>query len=91
MIAAVMIILGPLMMSLLGVILATDYRGWRDAAAKAHGGVWNAGYSRAYATFRYVGLMVAWGGASMSSVKAPRFGLGWFGLWGSCGEFDVLG
>ncbi|MGW3679345.1 hypothetical protein [Streptomyces prasinus] len=63
MIAAVMIILGPLMMSLLGVILATDYRGWREAAAKAHGGVWNAGYSRAYTTFRYVGLMAAWMGA----------------------------
>ncbi|MFF3715999.1 hypothetical protein [Streptomyces prasinus] len=63
MIAAVMIILGPLMMSLLGVILATDYRGWRDAAAKTYGGVWNAGYSRAYATFRYVGLMAAWMGA----------------------------
>src|SRR5690606_5734372 len=31
------------------------------------------------------------GGAFMSFVKAPRFGLGWFGLWGSCGEFDVLG
>ncbi|MFF0117593.1 hypothetical protein [Streptomyces prasinus] len=63
MIAAVMIILGPLMMSLLGVILATDYRGWREAAAKAHGGVWKAGYSRAYTTFRYVGLMAAWMGA----------------------------
>ncbi|MBC9729812.1 hypothetical protein [Streptomyces sp. TRM68367] len=62
-IAAVVIILGPLVMSFLGIILATDYRGWRDAAAKAHGGVWNAGYSRAYTTFRYVGLMAAWMGA----------------------------
>ncbi|MFC8738132.1 hypothetical protein ACWDF1_08375 [Streptomyces coelicoflavus] len=66
MIAAVMIVLGPLMMSLLGIILATDYRGWRDAAAKAHGGVWNAGYSRTYATFRYVGLMAAWMGAVLA-------------------------
>ena len=63
MIAAVIIILCPLMMSLLGVILATDCRGWRDAAAKAHGGVWSNGYSNAYATFRYVGLMAAWMGA----------------------------
>ncbi|MER5843653.1 hypothetical protein ABT099_25860 [Streptomyces prasinus] len=63
MIAAVMIILGPLMMSLPGVIPAADYRGWREAAAKAHGGVWNAGCSRAYTTFRYVGLMAAWRGA----------------------------
>jgi hypothetical protein len=61
--AAILIILGPLMMSLLGIILATDYRGWRDAAAKAHGGVWNAGYSRTYATFRHVGLVAAWMGA----------------------------
>lgn len=61
-----MVILGPLMMSLLGIILATDYRGWRDAAAKAHGGVWNAGYSRAYANFRYVGLVAAWMGAVLA-------------------------
>ncbi|WP_405987724.1 hypothetical protein [Streptomyces sp. NBC_00872] len=32
-----------------------------------------------------------WGGASMSFVKTPRLGLGWFGWLGSCGEFDVLG
>ncbi|MER7940840.1 hypothetical protein [Streptomyces sp. NPDC094458] len=61
--AAVMIILIPLMMSLVGIVLATDYRGWRDAAAKAHGGVWNVGYFKTYATFRYVGLMAAWMGA----------------------------
>ncbi|MFI1466289.1 hypothetical protein [Streptomyces wuyuanensis] len=57
MIAAVMIILVPLVVSLAGIALATDYRGWRDAAAKAHAGVWNAGYFKCYATFRYVGLM----------------------------------
>lgn len=61
-----MIILGPLMMSLIGVVLATDYRGWRDAAARAHGGVWNAGCSKSYATFRYVGLMAAWTGAVLT-------------------------
>ncbi len=61
-----MIILGPLMMSLVGIVLATDYRGWRDAAAKAHGGVWSAGYSTSYATFRYVGLMAAWMGAALA-------------------------
>ncbi|MEV6163958.1 hypothetical protein AB0L71_18850 [Streptomyces sp. NPDC052052] len=61
--AAVMVILGPLMMSLAGIVLATDYRGWRDAAAKAHGGVWNIGYFKTYATFRYVGLTAAWMGA----------------------------
>ncbi|WP_329453697.1 hypothetical protein OG894_45115 (plasmid) [Streptomyces sp. NBC_01724] len=61
--AAVMIILGPLIMSLIGIVLATDYRGWRDAAAKAHEGVWNVDYFKTYATFRYVGLMAAWVGA----------------------------
>ncbi|MFI8305452.1 hypothetical protein ACIF80_18810 [Streptomyces sp. NPDC085927] len=64
--AAVMIVLGPLMMSLAGIILATDYRGWRDAAAKAHGGVWSAGHSTSYGAFRYVGLMAAWAGAVLT-------------------------
>ncbi|MFI1471814.1 hypothetical protein [Streptomyces wuyuanensis] len=63
MIAVAMIILMPLVMSLAGIALATDYRGWRDAAAKAHAGVWNAGYFKCYATFRYVGLMAAVMGA----------------------------
>lgn len=58
-----MIILVPLIMSLIGIVLATDYRGWRDAAAKAHEGVWNVDYFKTYATFRYVGLMTAWMGA----------------------------
>ncbi|MFJ3161544.1 hypothetical protein [Streptomyces kanasensis] len=61
--AAVMNVLVPLLMSLLGMGLAADYRGWRAAAARAYGGVWNAGYDRAYVTFRYVGLMAAWMGA----------------------------
>lgn len=61
-----MVILGPLMVSLVGVVLATDYRGWRDAAARAHEGVRNAGCSRSYATFRYVGLMAAWTGAVLA-------------------------
>ncbi|WNZ08993.1 hypothetical protein [Streptomyces sp. 11x1] len=47
----------------MGIILATDYRGWRDAVAKVHGGVWNAGYPKSYAIFRYVGLVAAWAGA----------------------------
>ncbi|MDI9888707.1 hypothetical protein QMZ92_31225 [Streptomyces sp. HNM0645] len=70
--AAVLIILIPLMMSIGGIVLAADYRGWRDAAAKAHAGVWDAGYFRCYATFRYVGLTAAVTGA-LFAVGATAF------------------
>ncbi|WP_162793317.1 MULTISPECIES: hypothetical protein [Streptomyces] len=58
-----LIILGPLSASLMGTVLAADYRGWRDAAAKAHAGTGRADYFTSYATFRSVGLAVAWTGA----------------------------
>ncbi|MGY3202560.1 hypothetical protein [Streptomyces sp. TE5632] len=66
--AAVMVVLIPLVMSLMGAALAADYRGWRKATAQAYSGVWNTEYAMRYAVFGYVGWFTAVAGALFTVV-----------------------